>query len=97
MAPIFSVFAVFGLACVVWFACGWMLLPGPCSVQAVVTAVSGGEGLEQTVKGLKWLQKTGLWKGNISICDGGLNREGVRLALALAREEGIEFRGRVPD
>lgn len=97
MAQIFAVFAVFGLACLVWLAYGWLLLPGTCPIQAVVTAAGRGEGLEQTVKGLRWLRKNGLWHGTISIRDGGLNHEGILLALTLAREEGIEFCGRVPN
>ena len=52
MTHFFAIFAVFGLACLVWLAYGWLLLPGACPIQAVVTATGGGEGLEQTIKGL---------------------------------------------
>lgn len=91
MLQFFAVLAVFGLACLVWLAYGWLLLPGSCPVRAVITAAGTGEGLEQTVKGLLWLQRTGLWKGVISIQDGGLTQEGLLLALTLARQDGIEF------
>lgn len=94
MTQIFAILAVFGIACLLWLAYGWLLLPGSCPVQAVVTAAGGGEGLEQTVKGLLWLRRTGLWEGTISIRDGGLTEEGLLLALALARQDGIEFLGR---
>lgn len=97
MTQVFAVFAVLGLACLVWLACGWLLLPGPCPIQTVVTANGGGEGLEQTIKGLMWLKRTGLWNGTILICDGGLNQEGLALAQTLARREGIEFRGQMPE
>ena len=97
MTQLFAVLAVFGLACLLWLAYGWLLLPGSCPVQAVVTAAGGGEGLEQTVKGLLWLRKNRLWSGSIFIRDGGLTDDGLLLALALARQEGIEFCGRMPE
>ena len=95
MAQIFAVFAVFGLACLVWLAYGWLLLPGPGPIQAVVTATGGGEGLEQTIKGLLWLRRNRLWCGTIAIRDGGLTHEGLMLALTLARQDGVEFCGRM--
>lgn len=94
MTQFFAVFAVFGLACLVWLAYGWLLLPGSCPVEAVVIAAGSGEGLEQTVRGLLWLRKNRLWEGTITIRDGGLDQNGLLLALALARQEGIEFCGR---
>ena len=96
MMQFFVVFAVFGLACLLWLAYGWLLLPGSCPVRAVVTASGGGEGLEQTVKGLLWLRKNRLWTGTVTIQDGGLNEEGLLLALILARREGVEFGGKLP-
>ncbi len=96
MTQCFAVFAVFGLACLVWLAYGWLLLPGRCPIRMVVTASGSGEGLEQTVKGLLWLQKNRLLTGAIAIQDGGLNEEGLMLALTLARREGVEFAGKLP-
>lgn len=91
MTQIFAVLAVFGTACLVWLAYGWLLLPGSCPVQAVVLACGEGEGLEHTVKGLLWLRRTGLWHGTVSIRDTGLSREGLLLARTLARQEGVEL------
>lgn len=97
MSALFSVFAVLGMACVVWLAYGWLLLPESCPLCVVVTAAGGGEGVEQTVKGLLWLKKNRLWSGTISIRDGGLNREGLMLVMTIARQEGVEFAGRIPE
>lgn len=96
MMQAFAILAVFGLACLLWLAYGWLLLPGSCPVRAVVTASGSGEGLEQTVKGLLWLRKNRLWSGTVTIQDGGLNEEGLLLALALARREDVEFGGKMP-
>lgn len=96
MTHIFGIFCVIGMACLVWLAYGWMLLPAPCFVRAVVSASGAGEGLEQTVRALLWLQRAGLWHGDIAIRDEGLSGAGVSLALTLARKDGIEFYGRTP-
>ena len=96
MTEILTLLAVIGMACVVWLGWGWMLLPGRCPICAIVLAEGGGEGLEQTVKGLLWLRKNRLWRGTVSIADRGLNEAGVQLALMLARHEGVEFAGRMP-
>lgn len=97
MVQIFAILAVIGLACLIWLAYGWLLLPGTCPVQMVVTAAGSAEGLEQTVKGLVWLQKNHLWSGSIAIRDGGLTQEGLMVALVLARQDGIEFCGRISE
>ena len=47
MTQVFAVMAVFGMACLVWLAYGWLLLPGRCPVRAEVLAEGSGEGLEQ--------------------------------------------------
>jgi hypothetical protein len=72
-----------------------MLLPEANPLRVVVTATGPGEGVEQTVKGLLWLRKNHLWKGTLSIQDGGLTREGLTLVMAVARREGVEFEGRI--
>lgn len=97
MTQLFAVFAVFGMACLVWMAYGWMLLPGRCPIRMVVTATGEGEGLEQTIKGLLWLRKNRLWTGTIAIEDGGLSQSGLMLALTMARQADIEFLGRTPE
>lgn len=96
MTQFLAVLAVIGMACVVWLAYGWLLLPGRCPVRAVVSASGSGDGLEQTVRGLLWLQRSGLWRGDIAIQDDGLDPAGVSLALTLARRNSIEFYGKVP-
>ena len=81
----------FGALCLLWVVLGRLLLPGRCPVRAVVAGMGQGEGLEQTVKGLLWLRSAGLWRGMVVIEDCGLDPAGVRLARALARQDGVEF------
>lgn len=83
--------AAFGLVSLVWLAVGALLLPGVCPARMVVEAKGDGSGLEQTVKALLWLQRTGLWWGRVVIEDGGLNKDGLTLARALAEHCGVEF------
>lgn len=95
MTEIFQFLAVllaaFGLVSLGWLALGALLLPGVCPARMVVDARGSGEGLEQTVKALLWLRRTGLWWGEVVIEDCGLNREGEALARALAEQPGVEF------
>ena len=83
--------AAFGLVCLGWLAVGALLLPGVCPARMVVDAKGSGDGLEQTVKALLWLRRTGLWCGDVVIEDCGLNREGAALAQALGAQNGVEF------
>ena len=83
--------AAFGLVSLSWLALGALLLPGRCAARFVVSARDGGEGLEQTVKGLLWLRRTGLWRGEIVIEDCGLDGDGAALARALAGNDGVSF------
>ena len=89
-------FILFGVACLAWMALGALLLPGLCPVRAVVAAEGAGDGLEQTVKGLLWLRRTGLWRGTVVIEDRGLDPAGMALARTLARQEGVEFTAMEP-
>lgn len=91
---VISLLAAFGLVCLGWLAFGHMVLPvgsGDAAAQAVVTAKGRGDGLEQTVAGLLWLRRTGLWRGSILIRDGGLDPEGAALAERLAAQPGVEL------
>ena len=101
MTEIFPFFAIllaaFGLVSLGWLALGALLLPGRCAARMVVPARDGGEGLEQTVKGLLWLRRTGLWRGEIVIEDCGLDGDGAALARMLAEKSGVCFSGDVPD
>lgn len=89
--------AAFGLVSLGWLALGWLLLPGVCPVRAVVEAREAGDGLEQTVKALLWLRRTGLWRGAIVIDDHGLDERGAALARTLAAHRGVYFSGDDPD
>lgn len=88
--------AAFGLVSLSWLALGALLLPGRCDSRLMVSARDGGEGLEQTVRGLLWLRRTGLWRGEIVIEDRGLDGEGRALARTLAEKRGVSFSGDAP-
>lgn len=92
-----ALLAAFGLVSLGWLAMGWLLLPGVDPVRAVVEARADGEGLEQTVKALLWLRRTGLWRGAIVIDDHGLDEKGAALARALCAQRGVYFTGDDPD
>ena len=83
--------AAFGLVSLGWLAVGALLLPGVCPARMMVDAKGSGDGLEQTVKALLWLRRTGLWWGEVIIEDCGLDREGMALARALAEQNGVEY------
>ena len=85
--------AAFGLVSLGWLALGALLLPGRCDARLTVSARGAGEGLEQTVRGLLWLRRTGLWRGEIIIEDRGLDGDGLALARALAGRYGVSFSG----
>ncbi len=95
MGPVIQFLAVllaaFGLVSLGWLAVGALLLPGVCPARMVVDAKGDGAGLEQTVKALLWLRRTGLWWGEVVIEDCGLDREGEALARALAEQSGVSF------
>lgn len=80
-----------GIACLIGLALGRLLLPVLLPLRTVVEAEGDGHGLEQTVKGLLWLRRAGLWRGRVVIEDRGLDREGLLLARTLARQDGVEF------
>lgn len=63
----------------------------------VVDAQGDGGGLEQTVKALLWLRRTGLWWGEVVIKDRGLDAGGLALAQALAERQGVVFSQDGPD
>ena len=57
-----------------------------------LAALLAAFGLEQTIKALLWLRRTGLWWGEVVIRDRGLDAGGEALAQALARRPGVSFR-----
>ena len=101
MMEVFQFFGVllsaFGLVSLVWLALGAMLLPVDCPTRAVVTGRGRGDGLEQTVRALMWLRRTGLWRGVVVIEDGGLDEKGLALARKLVQCHGVEFKSAEPN
>ena len=101
MGSVFELLAVllaaFGLVSLGWLAVGALLLPGVCPARMVVEASGDGGGLEQTVKAMVWLRRTGLWRGEIVIEDCGLDEDGGLLARTLAGQSGVVFSGDEPD
>ena len=95
MTELFQFFSILlaalGLAALGWLALGVLLLPGTCPARMVVDAKGDGGGLEQTVKALLWLRRTGLWWGEVVIRDRGLDAGGLALARALAEGPGVRF------
>ena len=89
--------AAFGLVSLGGLAVGALLLPGVCPARMVVDAKGDGGGLEQTVKALLWLRRTGLWWGEVVIKDCGLDVDGAALAHTLAEQNGVCFSGDDPD
>ena len=57
-----------------------------CGVSMVVTAAGSAEGLEQTLKGLVWLEQNGIVVARILIVDCGLDEEGLTLSRLLAKK-----------
>ena len=90
-----SLMAAFGLASLLWLGVGWLLLPLRDPVRIVLEAHGGGEELEQAVRGLLWLRRTGLWRGTVVIRDDGLNDQGLALAHALSLRDGVELSRRL--
>ena len=52
---------------------------------AVVRGVGSGNGLEQRVRSLMWLRSCGLLRCRVILADRGLDEDGRRLAVHLAR------------
>ena len=101
MMEVFQFFGVllaaFGLVSLGWLALGTLLLPVDCPTQTVITGRGRGDGLEQSVKALLWLRRTGLWRGEVIIEDCGLDADGTALAQMLAEKTGVLFTGDIPD
>lgn len=75
-----------GLCCIVCLLYSKMLCPHTTKgTWAVVWGRNSGEGLEQRVRSLIWLQNCGLLRCAVLIVDGGLDAEGRALAVRLAQ------------
>jgi len=72
-----------------WTVYGSLRTPVRCGrgtgVSTVVTARGSAEGLEQTLKGLVWLEENGIVVARILIVDCGMNEEGLALARLLTK------------
>lgn len=90
---ILALLAVAGLMSLAWLLMGHILTPA--GAEGTVTLVPGtgdGETLEQSVRGLLWLQGGGLLGGRVLIVDCGLTPAGRAVAAALCiREPGLEL------
>ena len=75
---------------VFWTVYGSLRTPVRCGrgtgVSTVVTARGSAEGLEQTLKGLIWLEENGIVVARILIVDCGMDEEGLALARLLAKK-----------
>lgn len=87
-----ALLATLGLLSIFWLVWGRMLLPIPCRAEVTVTGQGDGAELEQAVKGLLWLRRSGLWRGTVLIRDGGLNTKGMAVARRLTQEPLVELR-----
>ena len=86
-----SLLAAFGLVCLVWLGAGWLTLPLRCPPRIVLEAHGHGEELEQAVRGLLWLRRTGLWRGTVVIRDEGLYEEGLMLGRAMGLRSRVKL------
>lgn len=74
-----------GLCCTVCLLYSQMLRPQSAKgTVAVVWGVGCGEGLEQRVRSLMWLQSCGLLRCAVVVADAGLDSEGWALAVRLS-------------
>ena len=73
-----------------WTFHGALRTPVRCGrgtgVSTVVAARGSAEGLEQTLKGLVWLEENGIVVARILIVDCGMDEEGLTLARLLAKK-----------
>ena len=77
---------------VVWSLYGSLRTPvrtgQSCGVFTLITATGDADGLEQTLKGLVWLEKNGLVSTEIFIVDCGMDADGQTQARLLAKKYG---------
>lgn len=83
---VLGLLAAFGLLTLCWLLLGRLLLPVPLDLTVSLTGHGDGEGLEQGVRALHWLRRTGLWRGDIRIVDGGLSPRGLAVARQLVED-----------
>ncbi len=78
MSVLIAVLAAVGLCTLLWLIFGGLLLPvgsdGTLRVYVLATGSAGN--VEQILRGLCWLKRTGILGGKINILDAGLNGAG---------------------
>lgn len=85
LEAVLTLFGLAGMCCIVCILYSFLLRPhAPGGTWAVVWGVDCGEGLEQRVRSLMWLQSCGLLRCAVVVADGGLNEDGRALAVRLA-------------
>ncbi|MBM6896016.1 hypothetical protein H9X86_01330 [Pseudoflavonifractor capillosus] len=83
---VLGLLAALGLLALSWLVLGRLLLPIPLALTVSLKGYGDGEGLEQGVKALHWMRRTGLWRGEILILDGGMSPQGLEVARHLVEE-----------
>ncbi|HIT02443.1 MAG TPA: hypothetical protein IAC21_06450 [Candidatus Enterenecus merdae] len=91
LESLLSLLAAFGLVCLLWLGAGWLLLPLRCPARVVLEGHGTGEYLEQAVRALLWMRRTGLWRGTVVIRDDGLDAQGRLLASTLSLQDGVRL------
>ena len=93
MDALIALLAALGFAAAVWAVAGkWMLPAGRTgSVAALVRAEGNAPELENTVDGLRWLNRSGFTRMRIVIADAGMSGEARKIAEALAKEDAAIF------
>ncbi len=77
--------ALTGICCTACLLYSYLLRPYTTQgTWAVVWGFGGGEGLEQRVRSLVWLQSCGLLRCNLVLADVSLDERGRALAVRLA-------------
>lgn len=84
LAAVVVGFILINACCTVCFLYSYLLRPHTVfGTWAVVWGVGAGEGLEQRVRALVWLQNCGLLRCRLVLADGGLDEQGLELAARL--------------
>ena len=80
-------FALTGICCTGCILYSYLLRPYTTQgTWAVVLGVGGGDGLEQRIRSLVWLQSCGLLRCSLVLADVGLDPRGRALAVRLAEQ-----------
>ena len=84
---VLGLLAAFGLLALCWLLLGRLLLPIPLNLTVSLTGHGDGEGLEQTLRHLRWLQGEKLAPFTPLVVDAGLSPQGLALVQALQRRD----------